>query len=65
MTAYRLVWYRHALDAPWACFLDFPPPHTYSRPSEWLKNAEQMMRGDKSDVLWRKCDAAARKLIWC
>jgi len=39
--------------------------HTYRGQESTIKQAENMMRGDHSDVLWRKVEREARKLIWC
>ena len=67
MNGQHYVWYieRYRDGHRWACFLRPAAPHTYSGPREWLHNAEQMMRGDHSDCLWRKNDETARRLIWC
>jgi hypothetical protein len=60
-----VVWYRYPGSA-WECFFSFTTGHTYSRPAEWIRNAETMMAGrGREDALWRKNDEAARRLIWC
>lgn len=68
MNGQHLVFYREHMSGRgfvWRCILRQTFQHTYSRPSDWLRNAEAQMRGDRSNVLWRKNDEDARRLIWC
>jgi len=62
MNGQILVWYNYGF---WACFPRLTTGHHYSRPADWLQNAEAMMRGDHSDPLWRKTDESARRMVWC
>ncbi|MDK3074085.1 hypothetical protein QO034_13265 [Sedimentitalea sp. JM2-8] len=39
--------------------------HMYRRTTDTMYQAEMMMRGDHADILWRKVESEARKLIWC
>ena len=56
-------WYRQ--DGVWRIARRHAPAPRYSRPCDWLASAEAMMRGDHADILWRKAEAAAGKLVWC
>ncbi|MEM8578411.1 MAG: hypothetical protein AAGF60_11200 [Pseudomonadota bacterium] len=38
--------------------------HCYSGAAEKIRRAESMMRGAR-DVMWRKLEEEARRLIWC
>jgi len=61
-----IVWYRHGPNKPWECYFSFTTGHTYSGPREWLQNAEAMMTGRGwADVLGRKREDCARRLVWC
>jgi len=44
-----------------------PKCRRYSEPKDWLKDAENAMRGynKRQNVLWRKNEELARTLIWC
>ena len=62
----NMVWYRHSLDTGWQAILRTYAPLRYTRPHEWLANAETMMAGrGRENVLWRKNDEDARRFIWC
>jgi len=69
MNGQHLSFYRHPVGTfrgVWRCTLRKTYGHKYSRPSDWLENAEKMMSANnEQDVLWRKCDENARRLIWC
>jgi hypothetical protein len=66
MSAYQIVWFKHGLNYPWQCCFRTFPSRRYSRPSDWLQQAEDMMVGRaKEDALHRKNDQQARQLIWC
>jgi len=60
-----IVWYKHGRGDPWRCVYSRPTPMRYQTVRNVLDTAEKMMRGDHSDILWRKTEDQARNLIWC
>lgn len=70
MNGYRkfgnTVVYRHSPSDPWRGYYEHTPKRKYSRPADWLRDAEIMMGpNNQQDCLWRKVEEFTRRMIWC
>ena len=63
--AMPVVWYKHGPDRSWGCSFIHPPLWKCTGTKLAMEQAEAMMRGDHSDILWRNVERAARRLVWC
>jgi hypothetical protein len=63
MNGQHLLWFKY--HGKWCCNLRETFGHTYSGASDWLANAEAMLKDPARHVLWRLQDEQARRLVWC
>lgn len=61
-----IIWYRCHVSKNWICAWAGRQPRRYSNSKDWLREAEQAMRGHNPyEVLSFKIEERAREMIWC
>lgn len=60
------VWCKDPTTKQFCCYFSPTQGFTYTNTKDWLRNAEEMMgKNANSDVIWRKKEESARRMVWC